>query len=271
MNESVAIAKEADREKEFSPTKIDKSIHRVRDVHEMQLGSLGGVIGNIRRDGGTSSVDSIATQLSSMHTAQRAPALLALQQTHGNRYVQRVVAGIQAKLVVGQHGDRYEQEADRVADEVMQMSEPEVQRQVEPEEMAIGRINNHQVRSEDGYSVDSTVETIVQREQSTPPPQAWTPSELRDYLRRLRSDGELLQGALEGQPDKPDIDLVRELVHLSVERYILNLDEYVRSGGDLLDLLREIRRIPWPDDPPSREARDRLIRAIVEKLRGRPY
>jgi hypothetical protein len=69
-----------------------------------------------------------------MHTAQRAPVLLALQQTHGNRYVQRVVAGIQAKLVVGQPGDIYEQEADRVADVVMRMPEPQVQRQPEEEE-----------------------------------------------------------------------------------------------------------------------------------------
>jgi len=79
-------------------------------------------------------VESIATHLSSMHAAQRASALLALQCTHGNRYVQRVVAGIQAKLVVGQPGDKYEQEADRVADAVMRMPEPGVQRQVEPEE-----------------------------------------------------------------------------------------------------------------------------------------
>jgi hypothetical protein len=49
-------------------------------------------------------------------TAQRAPVLSALQQTHGNRYVQRVVTGIQAKLKVGQPGDIYEQEADRVAE-----------------------------------------------------------------------------------------------------------------------------------------------------------
>ena len=60
------------------------------------------MVGNIRRDDGKPSVESIATHLSSMHTAQRAPALLALQQTHGNRYVQRVVAGIHAKLKVGQ-------------------------------------------------------------------------------------------------------------------------------------------------------------------------
>jgi hypothetical protein len=45
-----------------------------------------------------------------------------------------VVAGIQAKLKVGQPGDIYEQEADRVADAVMRMPEPGVQRQVEPEE-----------------------------------------------------------------------------------------------------------------------------------------
>jgi hypothetical protein len=69
-----------------------------------------------------------------MHTAQRAPVLLALQRTHGNRYVQRVVVGIQAKLKVGQPGDVYEQEADRVAEQVMRMPEPPLQRQAEEEE-----------------------------------------------------------------------------------------------------------------------------------------
>jgi hypothetical protein len=136
MKESVAVAKEADAKKGVSPTKSsDNSIHRVRDEPEMQLGSLRDVIGNIRRDGGTPSVESIATELSGMHTAQRASVLLALQQTHGNRYVQRVVSGIQAKLVVGQPGDAYEQEADRVADQVMRMPEPQVQCQEEEEEL----------------------------------------------------------------------------------------------------------------------------------------
>jgi hypothetical protein len=40
----------------------------------------------------------------------------------------------QPKLTIGQPNDKYEQEADRVADEVMRMPEPGVQRQVEPEE-----------------------------------------------------------------------------------------------------------------------------------------
>ena len=134
MKESVAVAKEADAKKDFSPTKSDNSIHRVRNGPERQLGPLMRVIGDIRRDGDTPSAESIATQLSSMHTTQRASALLALQQTHGNRYVQRVVMGIQAKLKVGQPGDVYEQEADRVADEVMKMSEPGVQQQPSEEE-----------------------------------------------------------------------------------------------------------------------------------------
>jgi hypothetical protein len=106
MNESVAVAKEAAAKKGFSPTK-DNSIHRVRNEYERQLGSLGGVIDNIRSNGGKPSVESIATHLSGMHTAQHAPVLLPLQQTHDNRYVQRVVTGIQAKLKVGQPGDIY--------------------------------------------------------------------------------------------------------------------------------------------------------------------
>ncbi len=42
--------------------------------------------------------------------------------------------GIQTKLKIGEPGDKYEQEADHIADEVMRMPEPSVQRQVEPEE-----------------------------------------------------------------------------------------------------------------------------------------
>jgi hypothetical protein len=135
MKESVAIAKEADTMS--SATKSDKSIHRARNVPERQLGSLRGVIDSIRRDGGTPSVDSIATELSSTPSAQRASVLLALQRTHGNRYVQRVVTGIQAKLKVGQPGDIYEQEADRVADAVMQMPEPRVLRRAEEADVLI--------------------------------------------------------------------------------------------------------------------------------------
>ena len=62
--------------------------------------------------------------------------ILHLQRTVGNRAVQKLFSSgaLQTKLRIGQPNDKYEQEADRVADEVMRMPEPEVQRQVEPEE-----------------------------------------------------------------------------------------------------------------------------------------
>jgi len=63
-----------------------------------------------------------------------ADQVLYLQRTIGNQAVQRLIksGALQAKLRIGQPGDVYEQEADRVADAVMRM--PEVQRQVEPED-----------------------------------------------------------------------------------------------------------------------------------------
>jgi len=62
--------------------------------------------------------------------------ILFLQRTVGNQVVSRLMKSraLQGKLRIGQPGDVYEQEADRVADAVMRMPEPGVQRQVEPEE-----------------------------------------------------------------------------------------------------------------------------------------
>ncbi len=62
--------------------------------------------------------------------------VLYLQRTIGNQAVQRLIksGALQAKLKIGQPGDKYELEGDRVADAVMRMPEPGVRRQVEPEE-----------------------------------------------------------------------------------------------------------------------------------------
>ena len=62
--------------------------------------------------------------------------ILYLQRTIGNQAVQRMVrsGALQAKLRIGQPGDVYEQEADRVANAVMMTPEPQVQRQLEEEE-----------------------------------------------------------------------------------------------------------------------------------------
>ncbi len=55
--------------------------------------------------------------------------ILFLQRTIGNQAVQRLFKSglIQTKLKIGQPGDIYEREADRVAEQVMRMPEPTVQ------------------------------------------------------------------------------------------------------------------------------------------------
>ncbi len=64
-----------------------------------------------------------------------ADRILRLQKTAGNQAVQRLIksGALQAKLKIGQPNDIYEQEADRVAEQVMSMPEPMVRRQSEEE------------------------------------------------------------------------------------------------------------------------------------------
>ena len=76
---------------------------------------------------------------------------MKLQQTCGNQFVQRMIKNhmtvqrqpndeeeekesIQTKLKISQPGDKYEQEADRVAEQVTRISKPKEQRQPEEEE-----------------------------------------------------------------------------------------------------------------------------------------
>ena len=82
------------------------------------------------------SVDGLSAAIADRHPAS-AEDVLRLQQVAGNRAVSRL---IQTKLAVGPAGDRYEQEADRVAQQVMSMPAPAptqsaVQRQGEEEEI----------------------------------------------------------------------------------------------------------------------------------------
>ena len=186
-----AIANVA-KKKEFSPTRSDVSTQRLRDEPERQLGSLREVIGDIRRNGGKPSVEGIATQLGGMGSAQRAPVLSALQKTQGNRYVQRVVSGIQAKLVVGQPGDKYEQEADRVAEQVLRISDTEMRQQSEKEgetqtQSLAGRITSflqRQVEEEEELPQTGMVAAIGGE----------SPGSLEAGITTLRSGGHSLPG-----------------------------------------------------------------------------
>jgi len=59
------------------------------------------------------------------HSGSPAERMLYLQQTAGNQAVQRLVKSraLQAKLTISQRGDMYEQEADRVAEQVMRVKD----------------------------------------------------------------------------------------------------------------------------------------------------
>ncbi len=86
------------------------------------------------------SADLLALQRTVLNPGLAAPGdILGLQRTAGNRAVSRLV---QAKLTVGPANDRYEQEADRVAEQVMSSQQPAtssqqpaVQRQEDEEEV----------------------------------------------------------------------------------------------------------------------------------------
>ena len=74
-------------------------------------------------------------------TAQRQEYIMRLNNTYGLRYVQRLLESVnaQAKLSVSDPGDIYEQEADKVADEVTQKINIQAQRQEEEEEIQAKR------------------------------------------------------------------------------------------------------------------------------------
>ncbi len=101
--------------------------------------------------------------------------LLQLQRQHGNRYVQQVVqAGqqnqpvIQTKLTLGAVGDKYEQEADRVAKQVVNSisstnQEPVQRMKPEDEELAQMKPDIQRMAVGEATEVDPSVEDAIQR------------------------------------------------------------------------------------------------------------
>ena len=92
-----------------------------------------------------------------------ADRILFLQRTIGNQAVSRLLESrtLQAKLKIGQPGDIYEQEADRMADRVMHMPEPQVQRQAEVEE----EIVQPKLAANTEYSIQCQVDEEEEREE----------------------------------------------------------------------------------------------------------
>ena len=115
-------------------------------------------------------------------SSARPADILTLQRRYGNQAVQRLLDGhhVQAKLQVGPAGDAYEQEADRVADQVMSPSAEalpstrRVQRQPEEDEI--------QTRREDpqaGFEAGGHVEDALRGQQGGGSP---LPDNVRAYM-----------------------------------------------------------------------------------------
>jgi hypothetical protein len=93
--------------------------------------------------------------------ASPADAVLNLQQTYGNRYVQRVMGKVQAKLIVNPPDDVYEKEADRVADTVSKSPASSVRRQAgKEEEVTTKRASAIQRQAEPEEEEEEEEETI---------------------------------------------------------------------------------------------------------------
>ncbi len=131
--------------------------------------------------------DPLQLQQAMTHPETARPAdILALQRTAGNRAVGRV---IQAKLKVGPAGDQYEQEADRMADQVTSQpapatEAPAVQRQEEEEELQMKPIAPRQAG--DAFEAEEEVERRLTGLQGKGSP---LPEEVRsDMERRFGAD-----------------------------------------------------------------------------------
>ncbi|MFX1555447.1 MAG: DUF4157 domain-containing protein [Promethearchaeota archaeon] len=98
--------------------------------------------------------------------AGQAGVVLNLQQTYGNRYMQRVMGKVQAKLIVNPPDDIYEKEADRVADAVTRAPAPGIQRQVgEEQETAIKRASGIQRQDEKPEEEEKSVQAKLSKGQ----------------------------------------------------------------------------------------------------------
>src|ERR671918_2647855 len=120
------------------------------------------------------------------HAAAFAPLhpILQLQQTNGNQAVQRLLRSrtIQAKLAISRPDDVYEQEADQVAEQVMRMPDPVIQRTCSA--CAEGGPTCAECDAEKQILVQRKTEQDLQNSSSVPD----------DFLRSL-GPGELLDSA----------------------------------------------------------------------------
>ncbi len=117
---------------------------------------------------------------------QRANITLQLQQNYGNRYVQRLIESmkVQTKMTVNPPGDIYEQEADRIADTVMNSVSSHIHRQEEEkeeeeeEQEVMPARAVMQKQEEEGEQEVIPTRTVFQRQEEIPEEELMTKPEV---------------------------------------------------------------------------------------------
>jgi hypothetical protein len=119
-----------------------------------------------------------------VHARQRALIVHQLQRDYGNRHVQRLVKyvsqkhteGVQMRMKVGPAGDRFEQEADQVAHQVMSMTQ------------SSGSASDPQIRLTDGGTAKKKpIQTLEEKE----------PIQMKSLQRQVGAEGGDVQPDLE--------------------------------------------------------------------------
>ena len=151
-----------------------------------------------------------------------ADRILFLQRTIGNQAVQRLIKSgtLQAKLKIGQPGEVYEQEADRVADAVMRMPEPGVQRQVEPEE--------EEEETLQSKSLANQITPLVQIQRQEEPEEEEETLQAKPLAEEITP---LVQKRVEPEEEEEELQVKATLGHLS--EVTPNLEYHIHSlkGG----------------------------------------
>lgn len=149
----------------------------------------------------------VATVRPSVHSRpQFVHPVLQLQQQLGNQAVQRLLQSghIQAKLTIGQPNDKYEQEADRVADQVMRMPEPQVQRQPVEEEEEIQAKPNVSLLQRQPIEEEEPIQTKLLAGQITPLIQRQELDEEEEELIQTKPLNEMVQRQAEAEEEEEE-------------------------------------------------------------------
>lgn len=123
--------------------------------------------------------------------------VVQLQRSIGNQAMRQLAEpeSIQSKLTIGQPGDTYEREADRVADQIIRMPEPNVRRQSEDEEMVELKPLSKQITPPIQKQPEEDEEDIIQTKKPSGNTPEVTPH-ISSKINTLRGHGEPLPQSL---------------------------------------------------------------------------